>query len=43
VKRLAITHHDPDHEDDFLLEIERRAQARFSGAVLAREGMEIVV
>lgn len=43
VKRLAITHHDPDHEDDFLLEIERKAQARFAGAVLAREGMEIDV
>ena len=43
VKRLVVTHHDPDHEDDFLLEIERRAKARFPGAVLAREGMEIVV
>lgn len=43
VKRLVVTHHDPDHEDDFLLEIERRAKARFPGAVLARESMEIVV
>jgi len=42
VKRLVITHHDPDHDDAFLLDIEKQCQARFPGAVLAREKMEIV-
>ncbi len=27
VKRLALTHHDPSHDDDFIAEIERRARA----------------
>jgi CheY-like chemotaxis protein/phosphoribosyl 1,2-cyclic phosphodiesterase len=27
VKRLALTHHDPNHDDDFIAEIERRARA----------------
>ncbi|MNC87221.1 ribonuclease Z [compost metagenome] len=43
VKRLVVTHHDPDHDDEFLLEIERLCQARFRDTVLAREKMEIVV
>jgi phosphoribosyl 1,2-cyclic phosphodiesterase len=41
VKRLVITHHDPDHDDDFLAEIEKQAQARFPNCCLAREKMEI--
>ena len=43
VKRLALTHHDPDHDDDFLLRIEKLCQERFPNAVLAREGMEIQI
>jgi ribonuclease BN (tRNA processing enzyme) len=43
VERLVITHHDPDHDDGFLLDIEQQCQVRFPGAVLAREGMEIVI
>ena len=43
VGRLVITHHDPDHDDGFLLDIEQQCQVRFPGAVLAREGMEIVI
>jgi phosphoribosyl 1,2-cyclic phosphodiesterase len=43
VKRLVVTHHDPDHDDDFLLDIERRCQARFPATVLAREKMEIEI
>ncbi len=27
VRRLALTHHDPSHDDDFVAEIERRARA----------------
>ena len=42
VPRLVITHHDPDHDDEFLLDIEQQCQSRLPGAVLAREGMEIV-
>ena len=43
VRRLALTHHDPDHDDEFLLRIEKLCQARFANAVLAREGMEIPI
>jgi len=43
VKRLAVTHHDPDHDDEFLLRMEHLCQERFRNAVLAREGMEIVL
>ena len=42
VDRLVITHHDPDHHDEFLLDIEEQCQARFPNTVLAREKMEIV-
>jgi phosphoribosyl 1,2-cyclic phosphodiesterase len=41
VRRLVVTHHDPDHDDAFLREIERKVQARMPDAVLAREGMTI--
>ena len=43
VKRLVITHHDPDHDDAFLLDIERKCRARVPDTVLAREKMEIVI
>ena len=43
VKRLALTHHDPEHDDEFLERIEKLCQERFPNAVLAREGMEISV
>lgn len=43
VKRLALTHHDPEHDDAFLLRIEKLCQERFPQAVLAREGMEITI
>ncbi len=41
VKRLALTHHDPEHDDEFLLRMEKLCQERFPACVLAREGMEI--
>lgn len=40
-KRLAITHHDPEHDDQFLLRLETLCQERFPNTVLAREGLEI--
>ena len=43
VKRLALTHHDPDHDDEFLERIEKLCQERFPNVVLAREGMEISI
>jgi phosphoribosyl 1,2-cyclic phosphodiesterase len=39
-KRLAIFHHDPDHSDEFLDDIQAQATARHSGAFVAAEGME---
>ena len=41
VKRLALTHHDPEHDDEFLQRIEKLCQERFPNAELAREGVEI--
>jgi phosphoribosyl 1,2-cyclic phosphodiesterase len=43
VKRLVLTHHDPEHDDEFLLRMEKLCQERFPNAVIAREGMEIPV
>jgi phosphoribosyl 1,2-cyclic phosphodiesterase len=43
VKRFALTHHDPEHDDEFLLRIEKLCQERCPNAVLAREGMEIAI
>jgi ribonuclease BN (tRNA processing enzyme) len=43
VKWLIITHHDPDHDDAFLRDVEKQCQARFPNAVLAREKMEVVI
>ena len=41
VKQLALTHHDPDHNDEFLLRVEDECQKHFPQVVLAREKMEI--
>ena len=41
VKRLALTHHDPDHDDAFLLRVEEECQKHFPHVVLAREKMAI--
>jgi ribonuclease BN (tRNA processing enzyme) len=43
VKKLAIPHHDPDHDDVFLRAVEKKCRARFPNAVLAREKMEIEI
>jgi|GEM_PF-4276068 len=42
-KRLALTYHDPDHDDEFLERIEDLCRERFPNVVLAREGMEITI
>ncbi len=41
VKQLVLFHHDPDHSDEMLEQVEREAQAVFPGARLAREGLTI--
>src|ERR1039457_3597693 len=41
VKRVAMTHHDPDHDDEFLLRLEKLCQERFKECVVAREGTEL--
>lgn len=43
VKRLIITHHDPDHDDTFLSRVEKQLQTQFPNAALAREKMEIEI
>jgi phosphoribosyl 1,2-cyclic phosphodiesterase len=40
-KRLAIFHHDPDHDDEFLDTVKAQAAARHPGAMVAAEGMTI--
>ena len=41
VERLALYHHDPTHTDELLAKLEKEAQAVFSGAVMACEGLKI--
>ncbi len=41
VKRLYLTHHDPDHDDAFLRKVEKQCQKRFPNCFLAREGTEV--
>jgi len=43
VNQLIITHHDPDHDDEFLRAREKECQARFPNCMLARDGMEIKI
>ncbi|WP_350286123.1 MBL fold metallo-hydrolase [uncultured Croceitalea sp.] len=41
VKKLCLTHHDPEHNDVFILNEERKCQQRFQNCFFAREGDEI--
>ena len=43
VKKLVISHHDPDHNDDFLDAMEKECQSVFPNSLFAKEGMEIQV
>lgn len=40
-KQLALFHHNPGHDDAFLKAMERKAQAIFPTAFIAREGMTV--
>ena len=43
VKTLVIFHHDPLHSDEYLDEVGNLAKEKFSGAVMAKEGMCICI
>ena len=43
VKKAVIFHHDPNHNDDFLDNVEAQVQSVFDNSVLAREGMILPV
>jgi len=41
VKQLAITHHDPDHDDVYLANMERECKLAFPNSFFAKEGQEV--
>jgi phosphoribosyl 1,2-cyclic phosphodiesterase len=41
VKQLIITHHDPEHNDEFLVKMEKNCQERFKELVFARDNYEV--
>lgn len=43
VKKLAITHHDPSHNDAFLTRLEKECQVVFANCVFARELTELAL
>jgi phosphoribosyl 1,2-cyclic phosphodiesterase len=42
VRQLAIFHHDPDHNDDFMRQVEVDARKEWEGTVVSREQMILV-
>ena len=40
-KMLAIFHHDPDHEDGLMEQLEAESRTVWPGAIVARENMRI--
>jgi phosphoribosyl 1,2-cyclic phosphodiesterase len=43
VKRLAIFHHEPDHDDTFMRAVEVEARGLFANSFVAREGQVVNV
>ncbi len=41
VKRLAIFHHEPDHDDAFMERLEAEAKKTWSGTFVTRDGMQV--
>lgn len=39
IEELALYHHDPEHDDAFMVNIENQARAHFSRTFVARQGM----
>jgi len=42
-KQLAIFHHDPEHDDNFMDKIAAEARAAWRGSFVCREGSEIIL
>ncbi len=40
-KQLIITHHDPDHDDEFLRKMEKHCKDRFKDLIFARDNYEL--
>jgi len=40
-KQLIITHHDPDHDDEFLRRMEKKSQEKFKDLVFGRDNFEL--
>ncbi|MBI4969084.1 MAG: MBL fold metallo-hydrolase [Rhodospirillales bacterium] len=43
VKRLAIFHHDPDHDDQFMEALEDEARRLWASVLVARDNMELTL
>lgn len=43
VERLAIFHHDPDHVDSFMEDLENEARRQWPGVFVARDKMEVIL
>jgi phosphoribosyl 1,2-cyclic phosphodiesterase len=43
VKRLALFHHEPTHDDNVMAKIERRCKELFPQSLIAYEGVELVL
>jgi len=43
VKKLVLTHHNAHHDDAFLEDMERQAQAIFPATLVAREGLTLKI
>ena len=41
VKKLILFHHDPDHNDAFVKQIEKEARAEFPQCMAAYEGLQV--
>lgn len=42
-RRLAIFHHDPEHDDRFMAAVEEQARRVWDGALVARDNMELTL
>lgn len=43
VKQLVFTHHDPAHDDDFLLKKERYCREKFPNCIMGKDGAEFFI
>lgn len=43
IGELALYHHDPDHDDQFMADMESQARAQFSRTYVARQGMVKII